>query len=117
MLGHGSRRAARALERVAVSAHDLGGDVVGRGFGPEERAERSVDRGVGAPRLGRALSSRDLGRTRAESTRVDELAGDSVAGAGALGCSCWAMAGSMARGADVSGNCLLGRLRFGAFGP
>ncbi len=65
-----------ALERVAVGPHGLRSEVGRRRVGAEDRAEGSVNRGVGAPRFGRALAGGDLGGARGEPSRIDELAGE-----------------------------------------
>jgi hypothetical protein len=76
VLGDGCGGPPGALERVAVGAHGLRRDVTRAGVGSEERAERSVHRGVGAPRLRRALAGGDFCGASGEPAGVDELAGD-----------------------------------------
>ena len=105
VLGHRGRRSTRALERVAVGAHGFSRHVIRRGVGSQDGAEGPVHRGVGAARLGRALVGGDFRRARGEPAGVDEFAEDRRAGVGAVGSSCSPMAGSMASGSDMSGNC------------
>ncbi len=76
VLSHRSRRPPGLFECVAVAAHRRRRQVLGRCLGAKERGESTVDGGVGAPRLRRALLRGDLGCTCAQAGRVDELAGD-----------------------------------------
>jgi len=76
VLGHGGRRAARALERVAVGTHGLRREVGRRRVGAEERAECPIHRGVDAPRFGGALASGNFGGADGQAAGIDELAGE-----------------------------------------
>jgi hypothetical protein len=73
VLGDRRRRAAGALELVAVGAHALAGERVDAGIGPDERAERAVDAGVGLARQRGALVGGDAGRAGGERVDVDDI--------------------------------------------